>query len=87
MNKVKTKIDGTSDYARVLDELKYYRKLASGIVNINETINKATSDKQLAEDTIRKMQDYINSNEEIAHFHSLKKGFNNLVEDYFKKVK
>lgn len=87
MNKVKTKIDGTSDYAKVLDELKYYRKLASGIVNINETINKATSDKQLAEDTIRKMQDYINSNEEIVHFHSLKKGFNNLVEDYFKKVK
>lgn len=83
----KTKIDGTSDYAKVLDELKYYKKLASGIENINETIDKAISDKQLAEDTIRKMQDYINSNEEIVHFHSLKKGFNNLVEDYFKKVK
>lgn len=83
----KTKVDGTSDYAKVLDELKYYKKLASAIVNINDTIDKAISDKQLAEDTIRKMQDYINSNEEIVHFHSLKKGFNNLVEEYFKKVK
>ena len=83
----KTKVDGTSDYAKVLDELKYYKKLASGVININETIDKAISDKQLAENTIRKMQDYINSNEEIAHFYSLKKGFNDLVEDYFKKVK
>ena len=45
--------------------------------------------KQIGEskETIRKLQDYINSNEEIVHFHSLKKGFNKLVEDYFKKVK
>ena len=83
----KTKVDGTSDYAKVLDELKYYKKLASAIVNINDTIDKSISDKQLAENTIRKMQDYINSNEEIAHFHSLKKGFNDLVEDYFRKMK
>ena len=69
MNKVKTKIDGTSDYAKVLEELKYYKKLASSIVNINDTIDKAISGKQLAEKTIRKMQDYINSNEEIVHFH------------------
>ncbi|MBO7526479.1 MAG: hypothetical protein J6T74_01125 [Clostridia bacterium] len=83
----KTKIDGTSDYAKVLDELKYYKKLASGVANINETIDKAISDKQLAENTLKKVQDYINSNEEIAHFHSLKNGFNKLIEDYFKKVK
>lgn len=83
----KTKIDGTSDYAKVLDELKYYKKLASAIININDTIDKAIIDKQLAENTLKKVQDYINSNEEIVHFHSLKKGFNDLVEDYFKKVK
>lgn len=83
----KTKVDGTSDYAKVLDELKYYKKLASAIVNINDTIDKAISDKQLAENTLKKVQDYINSNEEIVHFHSLKKGFNDLIEDYFKKVK
>lgn len=83
----KTKVDGTSDYAKVLDELKYYKKLASAIVNINKTIDKAISDKQLAENTLKKVQDYINSNEEIVHFHSLKKGFNDLIEDYFKKVK
>lgn len=83
----KIKVDGTSDYVKVLDELKYYKKLASGIININETIDKAISDKQFAENTLKKVQDYINSNEEIVHFHSLKKGFNDLVEDYFKKVK
>lgn len=83
----KTKVDGTSDYAKVLDELKYYKKLASAIVDINDIIDKAISDKQLAENTLKKVQDYINSNEEIVHFHSLKKGFNNLIEDYFKKVK
>ena len=45
--------------------------------------------KQIDEskETIRKLQDYVNSNEEIVHFYSLKKGFNKLVEDYFKKVK
>lgn len=85
MNKIN--LGSKSDYAKVLDELKYYKKLASAIVNINDTIDKSISDKQLAENTIRKMQDYINSNEEIVHFHSLKKGFNDLVEDYFKKVK
>ena len=82
----KTKVDGTSDYAKVLDELKYYKKLASAVVDINDTIDKAIRDKQLAENTLKKVQDYINSNEEIVHFHSLKKGFNDLVEDYFKKV-
>lgn len=63
------------------DEIYYYIKYLDK--QIDEYKNKWSKSK----DTIRKMQDYINSNEEIVHFHSLKKGFNNLVEEYFKKVK
>lgn len=58
--------------------------LIEKIVDLQQRIDKAN---QLIEKQKKKMQDYINSNEEIVHFHSLKKGFNDLVEDYFKKVK
>lgn len=78
MNKIK--LGETSDYAKVLGELKQYKKLFN-MAEIEKLIDKLN----LAESTLRKAQDYINSNEEIVHFHSLKKGFNDLVEDYFRK--
>ena len=40
-----------------------------------------------AEETLRKVQDLINSNEDICFFYSAKKEFNKPINDYFRKVK
>lgn len=71
-----------SDYARVLGELKQYKKLFN-MVEIEKLIDKLNQ----AECTLRQVQDLINSNVEIVHFKSAKQEFNKPIEDYFKKVK
>lgn len=85
MNKIK--LDRSSDYAKVVEELNYYKKLANSILNINEVLSKAVKDKQRAEDTLNKVYDLINSNEEIVYFQSAKKEIRKPIEDYFKGVK
>ena len=85
MNKIR--LDRSSDYAKVVEELNYYKKLANSILNINEVLNKAVKDKQRAEDTLNKVYDLINSNEEIVYFQSAKKEIRKPIEDYFKGVK
>jgi len=80
MNKIK--VGEISDYAKVLGELKQYKKLFN-MVEIEKLIDKLHQ----AEYTLRQVQDLINSNEEIVHFHSAKKEFNKPIEDYFKGVK
>lgn len=80
MNKIK--VGEISDYAKVLGELKQYKKLFN-MVEIEKLIDKLNQ----AEQTLRQVQDLINSNEEIVHFKSAKQEFNKPIEDYFKKVK
>lgn len=85
MNKIR--LDRSSDYAKVVEELNYYKKLANSILNINEVLSKAVKDKQRAEDTLNKVYDLINSNEEIVYFQSARKEIRKPIEDYFKGVK
>ena len=85
MNKIR--LDRSSDYSKVVEELNYYKKLANSILNINEVLSKAVKDKQRAEDTLNKVYDLINSNEEIVCFQSAKKEIRKPIEDYFKGVK
>lgn len=85
MNKIR--LDRSSDYAKVVEELNYYKKLANSILNINEVLSKAIKNKQRAEDTLNKVYDLINSNEEIVYFQSAKKEIRKPIEDYFKGVK
>ena len=80
MNKIK--LGETSDYAKVLGELKQYKKLFN-MAEIEKLIDKLN----LAESTLRKVQDLINSNVEIVHFKSAKQEFNKPIEEYFRKVK
>lgn len=85
MNKIR--LDRSSDYAKVVEELNYYKKLANSILNINEVLDKAVKDKQFAEDTLNKVYDLINSNEEIFYFKTAKQELRKPIEDYFRKVK
>lgn len=85
MNKIR--LDRSSDYAKVVEELNYYKKLANSILNINDVLGKAVKDKQRAEDTLNKVYDLINSNEEIVYFQSARKEIRKPIEDYFKGVK
>jgi endonuclease IV len=85
MNKIR--LDRSSDYSKVLEELNYYKKLANNLVNINEVLGGAVKDKQRAEETLNKVLDLINSSEDLAHFYSAKQEIRKPIEDYFKKVK
>ena len=85
MNKIR--LDRSSDYSKVVEELNYYKKLANSILNINDVLGKAVKDKQRAEDTLNKVYDLINSNEEIVYFQSARKEIRKPIEDYFKGVK
>ena len=71
-----------SDYARVVSELKIYKKL----FNMSE-IEKLIDKLHLAEYTLRQVEDLINSNEDLAHFHTTKKEIRKPIEEYFRKVK
>lgn len=76
----KSKLDGTSDYAKTLEELKIYKKL----FNMSE-IEKLIDRLQYAEHTLRKVHDLINSNEDLVHFYSTKKELRQPIEEYFKR--
>lgn len=65
-----------------LDDETYYF-----IKYLDKQIDKLQYEKELAEVTLKKVQDLINSNEEICFFYSAKKEFNKPINDYFKKVK
>lgn len=87
---IKSKLDGTSDYARLKEELELYKskkiKMEDIIFNIRNTYKKAER-LEFAEETLKKVLDLINSNEEIAYFYTSKKQIRKPIEDYFKKVK
>lgn len=72
----------TSDYAKKVAELKIYKKLFN-MPELERLMDRLNN----AEQTLRQVQDLINSNEEIVHFKSAKQEFNKPIEDYFKKVK
>lgn len=86
---IKTKLDGSSDYAKLL---KKYNELVKDvpieyIILKLKKLGEADEKLKLAEKALKQVQDLINSNEEIVHFHSAKKEFNKPIEDYFRKVK
>lgn len=83
----KSRIDGTSDYAKVVEQLNAYKKLVDHVLNIRHEIDILIEDKRKAEHTLRVVEDLINSNEELTHFSSVKKELRKPIEDYFKKVK
>ena len=86
----KSRLDGTSDYAKLKAELEMYKsrqiKLEDIIYNLKNTYKKAER-LDLAEQTLKKVLDLINSNEDFAYFYNAKKEVRKPIEDYFKKVK
>ena len=86
----KSRLDGTSDYAKLKQELEMYKsrqiKLEDIIYNLKNTYKKAER-LDLAEQTLKKVLDLINSNEDLAYFYTTKKEIRKPIEDYFKKVK
>ena len=87
---IKSKLDGTSDYAKLKEELEMFKyrkiKLDDIIYNLKQTYKKAER-LDLAEQTLSKVLDLINSNEDLAYFYTTKKEIRKPIEDYFKKVK
>lgn len=87
---IKSKLDGTSDYAKLKEELEMFKskkiKLDDIIYNLKNTYKKAER-LDLAEQTLSKVLDLINSNEDLAYFYTTKKEIRKPIEDYFKKVK
>lgn len=79
MNK---KVKIFSDYLKISEELEYYKKLVN-----KSAIEELIEQKQFAEKTLRKVQDLINSNEDICYFQQAKRDFNKPIDDYFRKVK
>lgn len=87
---IKSKLDGTSDYAKLKQELEFYKaghipmiKLIDYLKRLDKKVEKIN----LAEATLKKVQDLINSNEDLAHFVTTKKELNKPIEDYFRRVK
>lgn len=50
-------------------------------------LNKLENKLKVAENTLNRVLDLINSNEELAHFYSVKEELRKPIEDFFKKVK
>ena len=85
---IKTKLDGTSDYAKLKQELEFYKSGHIPMVKLIDYLKKL--DKKVeqitrAEYTLNKVLDLINSNEELAHFYTTKKELRKPIEDYFKR--
>ena len=86
----KSRLDGTSDYARLKAELEMYKSRYIGlediVFNLKKAYKKAERLEQ-AENTLNRVLDLINSNEDLAYFHSTKKEIRKPIEDYFKGVR
>ena len=72
----------TSDYAKKVAELKIYKRLFN-MPELERLMDRLNN----AEQTLSVVLDLINSNEDLAHFHTTKKEIRKPIEDYFKKVK
>lgn len=89
MNKMKIRLDGSSDYAILL---KKYEELKQDVpMDVIITKLKKVADIEVklkyAEETLNKTLDLINNNEDLAHFFTTKKEIRKPIEEYFKKVK
>ena len=86
----KSRIDGTSDYAKLKAELELYKSrfitMEDIIYNLKRIHAKAKRTEQ-AEKILNRVLDLINSNETLVNFASVKKELRQPIEDYFKKVK
>ena len=71
-----------SDYLKIKNELDIYKSYVD-----KRKIEKLIKQKDLAEKTLLRVLDLINSNEDFAYFYSSKKEVRKPIEDYFKKVK
>ena len=71
-----------SDYQKIKEELEFYKNYVD-----RKKLEKLIKQKELAEDTLKKVLDLINSNEDLAHFYSTKQEIRQPIEEYFKKVK
>ena len=84
------KLVGKSDYAKLKEELELYKSrhitMEDVIFNLKRINTKARRLDQ-AEKVLNKVLDLINSNEELAHFYSVKQEIRKPIEEYFKKVK
>lgn len=63
------------------DETYYYIKY------LDKQIDNLQHKNKMAEETLKKVLDLINSNEDLAYFYSAKNEIRKPIEDYFKKVK
>ena len=71
-----------SDYQKIKQELDLYKSYVD-----KKKIEKILQQKELAEQTLNKVLDLINSNEEICYFHKAKKEIRKPIEEYFRRVK
>lgn len=78
---------GASDYAKLKNLLVEYSKQLVDFEKENKRLRSKAVKLEIAEDTLKQVQDLINSNEEICYFHTAKQEIRKPIEDYFKKVK
>ena len=86
----KSRLDGTSDYAKLKAELEMYKSrqfnLDDILYNLRQTYKKAER-LERAEKTLNDVLDLINSNEDLTYFYNTKKEIRKPIEQYFKGVK
>jgi len=83
----KPKIENVSDYAKLKEMLSTYSKYLLELEKEIKKLKRKELQLEIAENTLQQVQDLINSNEEIAFFHTAKKEFNRPIDLYFRGQK
>ena len=83
----KSKIENVSDYAKLKDLLVEYSKQLVDFEKENKRLRSKAVKLEIAEDTLKQVQDLINSNEEICYFYTAKQEIRKPIEEYFKRRK
>jgi len=76
-----------SDYTKLKELLVEYSKHLVALEKENKKLKKSADKLVIAEETLKEVQDLINSNEEIVHFYTAKKEFNKPIDLYFRGTK
>ena len=83
----KAKVEAVSDYAKLKDLLVEYSKQLVEFEKENKKLKNKAKKLEIAEATLKQVQDLINSNEEIYCFATAKKEFNKPIDLYFRGTK
>jgi hypothetical protein len=85
----KSRVDGTSDYGKLLQECREIKKDVpmNLIIEKLKRLDEVHTQIKEAEDALNKTLDLINSSEELAYFNNEKKTIRKPIEEYFKRWK